>query len=323
MNDLHEVRDVMGPADPCPPGAFDGAARDPAGRAAFERITASTARRTGPSRGTRRTAFRLVAAGGVAGALVLGTVVVTGGDGSPRPAGTQMTDTQYVLNVAATSVLKQPFTAPRPGQWVYTETRYLRSGQPGQGQVIKPGTPLKAQVDRDWVREDGALVAMYENGKLVTSPTGGGLPPTDYATVSKLPTDADGMLAWARKLKGRRDWNGSPFGLLGSLLLNNGALPPAQTAAIYRAMAKVPGVTVDRTSKDGAGHDAISVSAVIDGWAREEILLAPSTYAYKGHRTTVIQEHTTPTGGRYLKGAVESSSIRLVAGVVDRPGQRP
>ncbi|MES9536802.1 CU044_5270 family protein [Actinomadura sp. NPDC000600] len=319
MNDLDEVRRIMAPADPCPPGAFDGAAHDPAGRAAYERITASEARRSGPS---RRTTFRLVAAGGVAGALIAGAAVATGGSGE-QPAPVAATETQRVLNVAATFALKQPFTAPRPGQWVYTETRYRRSGAPGRGQVVRPGSPLKTQVDRNWVRADGRRMALYDHGKLVTSATGGGMPPIDYATVAKLPTDPDGMLAWARAQETPNEPNGGAFQLLGSLLLNNGALPPAQTAAAYRAMAKIPGVTVDRAAKDGAGHKAISVSFLIEGWAKDEILLHPSTYAYKGHRTTVAKDHTMPDGGRFLKGAVDSYSVRLAAGVVDRPGQRP
>jgi hypothetical protein len=322
MNDLHEVRRIMAPADPCPPGAFDGAAHDPAGRAAYDRITASAARRTGPS---RRTTFRLVAAGGVAGALALGAVVVTGGgDGHrPAPSAAPMTETQRVLNVAATSALKRPFTAPRPGQWVYTETVYRRSGVPGKGVVVKPGSPLKKTVDRTWIRADGKRMAMFDHGRLVTSATGGGMPPIDYATVAKLPTDPNGMLAWAREQKSPGEPNGGTFRLLESLLLNNGALPPAQTAAAYRAVAKIPGVTVDRTAKDAAGHKAVSVSYLIEGWAKEEILLDPSTYAYQGHRTTIAQDHAMPDGGRFLKGAVESYSVRLAAGVVDRPGQRP
>lgn len=170
MNDLHEVRRVMAPADPCPDGAFDGAAHDPAGRAAYERITASAARRTGPS---RRTTFRLIAAGGVAGALIAGTVVATN-DGGPRHSAAPGTETRYVLNVAATSALRQPFTAPRPGQWVYTETRYQRSAIPGRGMIVKPGSPLRGQVDRQWVRADGTRMAVYEKGRLVTSATGGG-----------------------------------------------------------------------------------------------------------------------------------------------------
>ncbi|HEU5031842.1 MAG TPA: CU044_5270 family protein [Spirillospora sp.] len=320
MNDLHEVRRVMAPADPCPPGAFDGAAHDTAGRAAYERITASAARRPGPS---RRTTFRLVAAGGVAGALIAGAVVATS-DGEPHhPAPVAVTETQQVLNVAATFALKQPFTAPRPGQWVYTETVYRRSGVPGKGTIVKPGSPLRKTVDRVWVRADGRRMAMYDHGRLVTSATGGALPPTDYPTVSKLPTDPDGMLAWARRQPTPGGGNGGAFGLLASLLLNNGALPPAQTAAAYRALAKIPGVTVDRTARDGAGHKAVSVSFLIEGWAKDEVLLDPSTYAYRGHRTTVVQDHAMPDGGRFLKGAVESYSVRLAAGVVDRPGRRP
>ncbi|GAA2132327.1 CU044_5270 family protein [Actinomadura napierensis] len=322
MNDVQEVRRIMSPADPCPPGAFDGAAHDPAGRAGYERITASAARRPGPS---RRTAFRLVAAGGVAGTLALGAVVATGGgDGHrPAPSAAPMTETQRVLNVAATSALKQPFTAPRPGQWVYTETRYWRSDVFGKGTVVKAGSPLKKTVDRDWTRADGRLGAEYRNGRLITVPTGGALPPTDYATVSKLPADPDALLAWARRSTRPGAREGGVFDLLGSLLLGNGAIPPAQTAAAYRAMAKIPGVTVDRSAKDGLGHRALSVALVEEGWIRKEVLLDPVGYAYRGHRAIVVKDKTMPDGGRFLKGAVESYSVRMAAGVVDRPGQRP
>ncbi|GAA4604358.1 hypothetical protein GCM10023195_14800 [Actinoallomurus liliacearum] len=322
MNDIYEVRRIMAPADPCPLGTFDGAAHDPAGRAAYERITTSAAGRTSPS---RRAAFRLVAAGGVAGALIAGVaVVVTSGDGSRDRVAAPVTETQQVLNVAATFALKQPFTAPRLGQWVYTETRYRRSGIPDRGQVIRPGSPLRTKVDRTWIRADGTRRATYDpHGKLLTSATGGGTPPTGYATVAKLPTDPDAMLAWARKEPTPGDRNEGAFQLFEGLLLNNGALPPAQTAAAYRAMAKIPGVTVDRAARDGAGHKAVSVSFLIEGYMKEEILLDPSTYAYRGHRDTVVRDHTMPDGGRFLKGAVESYSVRLAAGVVDRPGQRP
>ncbi|MGI5325905.1 CU044_5270 family protein [Actinomadura nitritigenes] len=171
-------------------------------------------------------------------------------DGRPHhPAPASATDTRQVLNVAATFVLKQPYTAPRPGQWVYTETRYRRSGVPGRGQAIAPGSPLRTQVDRTWIRADGKRMAMYENGRLVTSATGGGMPPIDHATVAELPTDPDGTLAWARNGGAPGGRNEGAFQLLGSLLLNNGALPPAQTAAAYRAMAKIPGVTVDRPGR--------------------------------------------------------------------------
>ncbi|TDD95457.1 CU044_5270 family protein [Actinomadura rubrisoli] len=344
-NDVQEVRRMLAPANPCPPGGLSGAARDAAGEAAYARVTASgtstgaESRRAARSRRgvpSRRATVRLVAVGGLAVAVAAGVTVVQGAggvdkDGKPRPvvpglpAGGGVANAQEVLTKAADAAQARPFTAPRPGQWIYTETRYRRSPMPGPGKVIKPGTPLKTVVDRMWMREDGTRMGLYERGKLVTTATGGGFPPVDYPSVSKLPRDPDRMLAWARgteaPLEGGPDaW---AFAALSSLLLNNAVIPPAQTAAAYKALAKIPGVTLDKKAVDDQGHRVLSVSRVAEGWVRNAVLLDPSTYAYRGHRATVVKDHKFEEGGAFKKGATESIGVRLAYGIVDRPGQRP
>jgi hypothetical protein len=58
-----------------------------------------------------------------------------------------------------------------------------------------------------------------------------------------------------------------------------------------------------------------------EDWA-EEILLDPSTYAYRGQRVMIVKDRRFGNGGMLEKGTTESFSTLLAAAVVDRPGQR-
>ncbi|MFC6937969.1 hypothetical protein ACFQHO_51990 [Actinomadura yumaensis] len=210
-DDVQEVRRLLAPANPVARDDVAGSGRDATGRAAFARVTASAPgapagrRRFAP----RRTAVRLVAVGGLAVAVAGGVTVVQnlgGTDGSGRPRsgvpglpGAPAADAQVVLAGAASAARSRPFTAPRPDQWICVETSYRRADLPAKGQVRKPDEPLKKTVERIWTRADGKRMAFMEKGRLMNSPSGGGMPPTDYAGVAALPRDPGALLAWARK----------------------------------------------------------------------------------------------------------------------------
>lgn len=334
-DDVQEVRRLLAPANPVARDDVAGAGQDATGRAAFARVTASAPEAPARRRGSmpRRTGVRLVAVGGLAVAVAGGVTVVqnaggTDGSGRTRSAvpglpGAPAADAQVVLAGAASAVRSRPFTAPRPSQWVYVETSYRRAGVPAKGQVRTPDEPLKKTVERIWTRADGKRMAFMEKGRLVNSPSGGGMPPTDYAGVAALPRDPAALLAWARKEPAPLPKGDAAFKLLSSLLSNNGVLPPAQEASVYGAIAKIPGVRLDRRALDALGRPALGLSFVMEGYFKDEILLDPVKYTYRGHRTTILKDHTFPEGGTFKKGVVESTSARLETGVVDRPGQRP
>ncbi|WP_433510791.1 CU044_5270 family protein [Nonomuraea sp. CA-143628] len=291
--------------------------------------------------------FRLPRAGGrvlAAGALavvitaVASVVGIPGGD-TPRPIvpglALPAANAQVLLHKAAAVARDRPFTAPRPNQWVYIETRIQGPGNAAPGEVQTPKTPMKTTVDRAWTRADGKVLAMFEDGKLVRSSTGGGMPPVDYATVAALPTDPDALLAWLyRNLGGSQKEDVVAYRLLGSLL-NDNLVPPAQEAAVYQAMAKIPGVTVNEDAVDVAGRPALAVGCVEDGWVGHEILLDRTTYTYLGERAVAVADHTSaaqvpsPEGNQQTashtikKGTVMSLSVRLAIGITDKPGVRP
>jgi hypothetical protein len=308
-------------------------------RAASSAPVPGRTRRLRPS----RVGLRLAVAGGLATAAAAVTVAVglSGADGNngPRsvPTGGPVANVQTVLYQAADRTGSRPFTPPRPGQWTYLETRYTSPGKPPIGGVQTPKSPLKTRVDRLWTRIDGTRVAEYDHGRLTVAPTGAGaIPPVDYVSVTKIPLDPDALIAWAKKGTPAGVRPGSPadasdaqtFGILASLL-NDNLVPPRQEAAVYRAMAKIPGVTLERRTVDVAGRPALAVSRIVEGYLRQEVLLDRTSYAYLGERSVVVKDHTgdAGTGGngtwKVEKGTIDVFSVRLAAAFVDEPGQRP
>jgi hypothetical protein len=107
-------------------------------------------------------------------------------------------------------------------------------------------------------------------------------------------------------------------------------------AALYQALAKIPGVTVLQGATDAAGRRGVAFvrAAAIEGsgssgWLRLEVILGRDTYQYLGARHVVTRDHfipDTPTGSkgtRFRKGQVLVSRAQLALAVVDAPCQRP
>ncbi|MCO6006647.1 CU044_5270 family protein [Actinoallomurus purpureus] len=341
MDDLTTLRDAWD--RPAPPSA---AAHAAARAALLERASARTAG-TAPRRARRfrlpRMGLRLAAVGALAVTIAAGVTVAqnlggTDKNGHPRPvvpglpAGA-VANAQTVLAQAAEHAQARPHKPPRADQWVYTETRYTSPGNPPIGKVQTSKTPLKTRIDRTWYRADGKRLASYDHGKLEISPTGGGVPPIGYTSLSTLPRDPDALLAWFRRQGAPGDTaderDGHIFDLLGSLLDNNGVVPPQQEATVYRAMAKISGVTLNKEALDVDGRPALAVSRVNEGWLRSEILFDRKTYAFLGERSVAVKDHTGDAGtgksGSWTvkKGTIDVLFVRLAAGVVDKPGQRP
>jgi hypothetical protein len=325
---------------PLPSDAAHSAAR----AALLERATAAPPAAPAPVRRFRlpRMGFRLAAVGALAVTVAAGVTVAQTIGGATKSGehrrstpGVSAAPVAYVLNQAADAAQARPFTAPRNDQWVYVEARYRSPGKPLPGQVQTARTPLKTRLDRSWTRADGTKVAIVQGGKIVVSATGG-WPRTDYATLKALPRDPAALLAWVRNeaiASGPRkerpgqktDHDAVAFDIFNSMLLS-GIVPPAQEAAIFRALARVPGVTVDRKAVDVDGRPALAVSHVTEGWLNKQLLLDPVTYAYRGQRNVAIKDHSaTVDGGKvtWKKGTIDVLVSRLAAGVVDRPGQRP
>jgi hypothetical protein len=245
---------------------------------------------------------------------------------------------------------------PRPHQWVYSKELRVEYG--GR----KPFThELWIRVDgRKFInptsdrRTAGAPKVRKERMQLLPVPQG--CPPGQPARIrpavglgkffpnpAAVPTDPDGLLAAVYRLV--EDPACAPI-LVGdtvqdrALLLIDGMLqtvmPAEVRAALYQALAKIPGVTVVPGATDAAGRRGVAFAraAAIEGhgssdWLRLEIILDRVTHRYLGARHVVTRDHLipdTPTGSkgtRFRKGQVLVSRAQLALAVVDAPCQRP
>ncbi|MFI7107373.1 CU044_5270 family protein [Nonomuraea sp. NPDC050227] len=329
MNDLERLREDW--ARPAPPA--------PDAQAAARAALLARAGRPRPRRGWAIRALA-VAAGAV---IITAGVSVFQGERTLPAA-----NAQVVLTRIAAAVQEKEFTPPRGDQWIYTENRDVGWDKGiDQGERLTPRTPLPETLEPLWTRADGKRVGYLVNGKLQTSDPGEREPENTYALLASLPTDPDALLAEYRELyQGQVPADDEWIFLRFAVTLSQNLVSPEHEAAIFKAIAKLPGVTVDETAADTEGRPALSVSQVAEGWRKVEILLDPTTYAYRARRETAITDHEErypkPNGvlmytfkdGKQVpvpphlewsieKGTTWSISARVAIGVVDQAGERP
>lgn len=176
-----------------------------------------------------------------------------------------------------------------------------------------PATPLGADGPVHTLDGPGATPRpgrLHQAGPSVDSPT--------HAYVASLPTDPDALLKLIRDEA--RSRGGDPdqraFTAIGDLLAETWA-PPRVGAALYRAAAKIPGVTVVRTAADAAGREGVAVARTAHG-RQTQWIFDRTTYAFLGERTVL-----TEAGEAGPAGTVVGTSAILTRAAVDRAGEIP
>ncbi|WP_182904415.1 CU044_5270 family protein [Microbispora sp. H13382] len=112
---------------------------------------------------------------------------------------------------------------------------------------------------------------------------------TAYTTLKKLPADPEKMRAYLYdRPRGDNPPDTGAWTAVGDLLRET-YVPAAQRAALFKAAATIPGVTVAENIEDAAGRSGIGVGRV-SGGVREEIIFDPSTYELLGERGIVVDE---------------------------------
>ncbi|WP_329084960.1 MULTISPECIES: CU044_5270 family protein [unclassified Streptosporangium] len=331
MNDVEMLREAWD--RPEPPGP---AARSAARDALLARATRRRPRRRWVVRALA------VAASAVAIATVT-TLVRTTGEGEPAiPAA----NAQVMLIRIATAVQNKTFTPPRDDQWIYTEQWMQSFGKEYLGKHLTPRTRPLNTVEEFWTRADGKQVGYKVDGELQISDPGSRAPENTYALLAALPTDPDALLAEFRKFHevegvDQDDWLFERF----AVTLSQNIVPPDLEAAIFRAIAELPGVTVNGSAVDADGRAVLSVSRVVEGWRDFEILLDPATYAYRGRREIAIRDYeerypqpgvkkfTMKDGKRvpmapHVEWSIEKGTTwrvftRTRVGIVNEAGQKP
>jgi hypothetical protein len=225
---------------------------------------------------------------------------------APTPAAVQQAAlAARILRDAATQVARVGVTAePGPNQWIYAKT--VMYEYPGG---VQPA-------DENWETFDGSQTAYFAGGQLIThtSPAavpGRGVsawtawkaeisPKTAYDLLKSLPANPQALLFTVGKYVQEEGPSnvaaGDPLSAMPpatqsqaefdflTLVMWNAAGgvggPPAAEAAVYQAMAALPGISVQQGVTDEAGVQAISVSD--DGY--DQLLLDPKTYQVLGLR---------------------------------------
>jgi hypothetical protein len=318
-----------------PPGAPSREARQGARAALLAHAAREGAGRHGPrfpparpAPGPPRLGIRRASAVGaallaaLAGFVAVQNLGSTGGEGERGVLGVSSASAA-VLNHAADVAERQPFTAPRDDQWIYTRER-----------IADPdGATLTRQT---WRRADGGgLAVLDEQGRLEVHEAPPGRParravPFDtYKGIAALPAEPDRLLRWAYATTASVTGAGSTrdaeaFNIL-RVILDQGVVPPRLGGAAFRAMAKVPGVRVRTVEIQGAALLAVGQT---DVWLNQELLLDADTYAYRGQRSTVVRDaKIDPDKAGNATGAVErgdtATTTRVATAVVDEPGARP
>jgi hypothetical protein len=158
----------------------------------------------------------------------------------------------------------------RDDQFIHEKRRFVtRLPVPKDGM---PFTEVAGDSDR-WVSVDGSRPGWHilpgKDGRMYSqawpvNPEPSLIDPT-YRYLTTLPTDPDALLALVHAAGNgphrgpAPDRDQAAFELVGELL-NNSMLPPDLGAALYRAAARIPGVTVIADATDVAGRPGIAVS---------------------------------------------------------------
>jgi hypothetical protein len=270
------------------------------------------------ARAPRRRAVRALTAGAAVAVCALAVLLAGGGAGTPAPLpALPPAQADPLLRRAAVATAAQPAPpAPRDDQYLYAaellrETRFDGRGAP------------RTFVDEHWISVDASRpTRTSERGRSwTTRPADGMWPPARSAELAELPTEPTALR------RAILDWGPAEPGdvaprfereeeLTALLLLLRGrrVLPPRLRAAVFGALAQVPGVRVREGVADALGRRGLGISAPgLRGYGYELVVDA-RTYGFLGMR------------GRLVRGdgvAVEQVFALVDAGVVDALGERP
>ncbi|GAA3263248.1 CU044_5270 family protein [Nonomuraea helvata] len=250
----------------------------------------------------------------------------------PLPAvETILLNSETVLERAAKTVESRAAAPePRPDQWEYTK---ILNVQPADGRTM---------TYESWLRYDGKQSAgrdpegNFHVRDVPPDPGDDDLSPQQYREkLLKLPTDPDKLLA---HVVGDRHWIDYPkeesklvedpdsraYRILSLYLKQQAVMPPKLEAAIFRALAKIPGVEIEQNVRDATGRTGLGLfrSTIGEENERRYLILDPRTYRVMADQSIWLRDEVINGEVAFRKGAV-FADVWLAAGIVDKPGEVP
>ncbi|MFE9677097.1 CU044_5270 family protein [Streptomyces sp. NPDC006259] len=272
----------------------------------------------------------------VAGALV---VTLSGGDhgsapaaGSTASAPARADGATVTLGRIAAAAMKTETPPVKEDQFVYVQ-RLARENKGAFGGPVMLGAAHREEswmaqepgstTTTGWLRASGKEAVMP--GQLIpltsATPVGPGLWYPTYAWLASLPTDPDDLLELlhAQTTVGEGESEDEAvFRTIGDLL-GRVIMPPATASALYKAVARIPGVTWIPDAVDAAGRHGVGITHKDSGSATRSVLIFDGdTLAYIGSQGYFVGG-AQGTAGDVLFG----TDAVMDRGVVDRQGEVP
>jgi hypothetical protein len=239
------------------------------------------------------------------------------------------------LDRAADNVAAQSVTVPEPHQWMYEKTLTTEvvdgklSFKPAEIWVRADGTKIKDSTTPLVFDSEGNQLT-DEDGVMPAGLQGDDRAPLDYyQELLAWPDDPNALLDMASGTdKNSEEGRARAFAHLTGAIRAASILPPAQNAAIFRALALLPGVEMEE-AQDADGRTGIAIGRQTPASSgretgteghRYEIILDANTYQYLGDRVVALGE--VPSGTAH-DGPVLSASAVLARGIVSGPDERP
>ncbi len=266
-----------------------------------------------------------LAAGAVAVAAALTLVVLPSGgtDTSAQPP--SKATVALLEDIALAAEHQDGYGDMRDDQYVYVDSK-VSWAQYEEGEKTKI-PPLHRF--ESWHSVDGTRAGLYREtgrGQWAGEPDAQPGEPgyevsANYKHLSTLPTDPDEMYDWLRRTAPKysgQETHQAMFVLVADLT-RDAIVPPEQSAALYRAVARIPGVTVVENAVDAAGRKGVAITRDDpDNPSRDEWIFDPETHELLGERRVATEDHSD-----VKKGTVTSNTAVLRRAVVDKAGQRP
>lgn len=271
----------------------------------------------------------------LAGALAL-TLTGTGGPGSASAerAATGSAHAQsasLTLHRIAVAAMASDVTPVRDDQFVYVRSLTVSNKGTFEGPV-KLGAPhtVETWTSQDprplktlgWIRESGKDAVM--SGETIpiesTDAVPAGIDHPTYTWLSALPTNPDALLSLLRRdvrVSDGESREQAVFSLIGDLLSQT-LMPPRNTAALYKAAARIPGVKEIPDAVDVAGRHGIAITREDASSAtRDEWIFDKRSLAFLGARGFITHDKQKGITSDTLMG----STAVLERAVVDRHGE--
>jgi hypothetical protein len=160
-------------------------------------------------------------------------------------------------------------------------------------------------------REYGQDTPLTFSTNYLHCPYAGDVNDPTYRFLQRLPTNPHALLSLIeREMQGQLPRPEEAFTTIGDLI-GEAIAPPAVSAALYRAAALIPGVTVIANATDAIGRHGVAVAFTYQG-TRTEWIFNRQTLLYLGERDTDL-----------ANGATTGMSAVTQRGFVDHVGQLP